>query len=337
LDSSRFFSSVSFISLQLFGPLRSFLAAAGLLDEFDIISIGNSKRGELVLKQQQQQHGCGLHPHAAEPQQQQQQQQEVWQQQQQQQHARGLHAHAAEPQQQQQQQVWQQQQHARGLHTHAAEPQQQQQQQQVWQQQQQQQVMYTGSVWQQEPEAAAAAAAPSYDGYDNPGDVTASCAEMPLVIEAVQRLQQLRAQRHAVPMRAVMESTSAADGNSRSLFARLGGSGAAAVAFLRRWPHIFDVHEVMLDHPVGPAGVKIGFQVQMQQGALRWLLTTQQFRQQLAVVRAALLAAVQGAAAAAAPRERRGVEVGKVGNRTPSGFMTPAMMQYRQVSMMHLV
>jgi hypothetical protein len=71
--------------------------------------------------------------------------------------------------------------------------------------------------------------------------------------------------------------------------------------------------------------------VQLQQGAVEWLLRTQPFKRQLAEYRVGLLAGVQEAAAAAAPGERRGVEIGKVGNSTGSGYMTTGLLPYRQV------
>jgi hypothetical protein len=233
---------------------------------------------------------------------------------------------------QQQQQLWQQQQSDGMVSAHK----QQQLADQQWsvQQQLQQQVMYRDSLWlpQAAPAAAAAAAAAaSYDDFDNVDDVDDIMDdEVPLVLEAVQALQRLRAIERAVPMRAVMKSTAAANGDDRSLFARLGGSGAAAVAFLRRWPYVFDVHQVQLDHP-GVGGVRSGFQVQLQPGALQWLLESQRFKRKLAGFRAALRAAVQKLSAEVQPGERRGVEVGKVGNRMPFGFMTPEVMPYRQV------
>jgi hypothetical protein len=154
------------------------------------------------------------------------------------------------------------------------------------------------------------------------GDDDVDCGEeTPLVLEAVHALHKLNAGIHAVPMRAVMQSTAAADGNDRSLFERVGGTGAAAVAFLRRWPQAFSVQQM-------PGG---GWKVQLQIGAARWLLRTQHFRQEFAECRGALLAAVQEASAAAEPGERRGVEIGRVGNKAPHGFMTPTLMQYRQV------
>jgi hypothetical protein len=287
--------------VQLFGPLRSFLAAARLLHEFEVVSIssiGGGKRQELVLKQQQ---AAVSHAHVPQTQQQQQQQQRLWQQQQ--------------------------------LDVMVSAHEQQQLADQHWDVQQRQQVMYRDGLWLQGAAAAvpAAAAAASYDDCNVMDDADDGLDdEVPLVLEAVQALQRLRAVKRAVPMRAVMESTAAADGDDRSLFVRVGGSGAAAVAFLRRWPYVFNVHQVELGHP-GLGGVRSGFQVQLQPGVLQWLLESQRFKRQLAGFRAALRAAVQKLSAEPQPGERRGVEVGKVGNRTPFGFMTPEVMPYRQV------
>jgi hypothetical protein len=277
--------------LQLFGSLKTFLAAAGLLREFEVISVASNRRQELVLKQQQQ--AAGQLANITGPQQQRQQQQQLWQQ-------------------------WDGMVPAHG---------QQQLADQQWSMQQQQQVMYGDSLWQQ----GAAAAAASYDDCDVTDDADDDIDdEVPLMLEAAQALQKRGAINYAVPLRATMESTAAAGGSNTSLFARVGGSGAAAVAFLGRWPYVFDVHQGGLDHP-GPGGVRSGFQVQLQPGALQWQLLTQRFRWRLAGYRAALLAAVRRVAAEAQPGERRGVEVGKVGNRKPFGFMTLEVLPYRQV------
>jgi hypothetical protein len=179
----------------------------------------------------------------------------------------------------------------------------------------------------EQPAAAGAAAA----------DAAAACSScsdsvLLLVAEAVRALQLLKAYDHPVPMRAVMDSTAAADGTTTKLFARVGGSGAAAVAFLQRWPYVFAVHCVELQHP-GPGGVTTGWQVQLQQGAVQWLLTTPQFNRKAAGYRDALLAAVQKAAASSASSgERRGVEIGKVGNTAPQGYLPRALLPFRQVS-----
>jgi hypothetical protein len=176
---------------------------------------------------------------------------------------------------------------------------------------------------------AAAAAAAGYIGLqDEEGG--ADDEQMQQVLEAVSVLQTQGAFKYAVPLRTVMDSCSCANGDDRKLFYRVGGNKAAAVAWLHSWPQVFRVQQVPLNPP-GAGGVTSCFMVQLQQGAVEWLLRTQPFKRQLAEYRVGLLAGVQEAAAAAAPGERRGVEIGKVGNITGSGYMTTGLLPYRQV------
>jgi hypothetical protein len=178
------------------------------------------------------------------------------------------------------------------------------------------------------PASGPAAAAAGYTGIeDQDGD--ADGEQMQLVVEAVSVLQHQDAINYAVPLRAVMDSRGCSNGDNRTLFQRVGGSGAAAVAWLCSWPQIFRVQQIPLNPP-GAGGVTGCCMVQLQQGAVKWLLRTQHFKRALAEYRVGLLAGVE-AAAAAAPGERKGVEIGQVGNSSGSRYMTAALLPYRQV------
>jgi hypothetical protein len=285
------------LAMQLFHTLQEFLQAAGLMKEFEFIKLPNSSRRELVLRQQ---------PSL------QQQQQQSGREQQLQQHDE-LHVHGAT--EQPSSCIGMRLQGRLAVAELETLPSQ-----------------HAGHIC--DASGSCRTAAAGFQAHSAEPAAAAAAAvyestELLMVLEAVHALQLQDAYDRPVPMRAVMDSTAAADGDGRTLFQRLGGSGAAAVAFLWRWPYVFDVRPVALQHP-GVGGVRTGFQVQLQQGAVQWLMSTQHFRQELAGYKAALLAAMQEAAAAAGPGKRRGVDFGQVGNS--SGCMPASLVPFRQVS-----
>jgi hypothetical protein len=175
--------------------------------------------------------------------------------------------------------------------------------------------------------AAAAAAYPEFDG--NAGDEDIDDVEQrQLVIDAVTVLQSRSI--NGVPLNSMLgaRSRTSSGGNDRKLYVRVGGSKAAAVAWLQRWPQVFRIQQVPLNPP-GAGGATSCCMVQLQQGAVQWLLSLRHCQRELAEYRDGLLAGVRRAAVAAALGERRGVEIGQAGN--PGGYMTAGLLPYRQV------
>ncbi|KAF6265044.1 hypothetical protein COO60DRAFT_1633822 [Scenedesmus sp. NREL 46B-D3] len=132
------------------------------------------------------------------------------------------------------------------------------------------------------------------------------------VVKVVRVLQQQKAAgKSAVPAHVVTGSCAGAAGSIRKLSERLGASTAAAA------------RAAGAADPCWTCGRPSSVTVQLQPGAVQWLLGTPQAARALAGFRAALLAAVQAAAAVAGPGERRGVEIGMLFETLPA-FLTAA-------------